>query len=86
MLRRRKHVVALLDVRGLRSPALRHEILAVLEDVEKSGATAPPPRRQAFFAEIPAARARPCLRLAPTRLACLPSLRWLRPNAPHSQA
>ncbi|XP_059575140.1 exocyst complex component 3-like protein 2 isoform X3 [Alligator mississippiensis] len=83
---RRKHVVALLDVRGLRSPALRHEILAVLEDVEKSGATAPPPRRQAFFAEIPAARARPCLRLAPTRLACLPSLRWLRPNAPHSQA
>ncbi|XP_036600903.1 exocyst complex component 3-like protein 2 [Trichosurus vulpecula] len=77
---RRKHVAALLDVRGLRSAAARHEILAVARDLEQSGEGAPaPPRDRAFFADIPVPRPPFCLGL-PLPLARLPLTRFTRPD------
>ncbi|NXT31409.1 EX3L2 protein, partial [Pelecanoides urinatrix] len=58
---RRKHVAAVLDVRGLRAPAARQEILGVLRDLEQSEAEPGPPRQRAFFSELAAAREVPCL-------------------------
>ncbi|XP_052616257.1 exocyst complex component 3-like protein 2 [Peromyscus californicus insignis] len=90
---RRKHVAALLDIRGLRSAAARQEILAVARDLELSeGGALSPPRDRAFFADIPVPRSSFCLglplflgrlpvsRLARPSLACLP----LRPRPPSS--
>lgn len=89
--KRRKHVAALLDVRGLRNTAARQEILAVARDLELSeGGALSPPRDRAFFADIPVPRTSFCLgfplflgrlpvsRLARPNLACLP----LRPRPP----
>ncbi|XP_011816131.1 PREDICTED: exocyst complex component 3-like protein 2, partial [Colobus angolensis palliatus] len=94
---RRKHVAALLDIRGLRNTAARQEILAVARDLELSedGALSPP-RDRAFFADIPVPRPSFCLsfplflgrlplsRLARPSLACLPRPRppsLVRPRA-----
>ncbi|XP_075845829.1 exocyst complex component 3-like protein 2 isoform X3 [Microtus pennsylvanicus] len=90
---RRKHVAALLDIRGLRNTAARQEILAVARDLELSeGGTLSPARDRAFFADIPVPRSSFCLglplllgrlplsRLARPSLACLP----LRPRPPSS--
>ncbi|XP_057566572.1 exocyst complex component 3-like protein 2 isoform X2 [Hippopotamus amphibius kiboko] len=84
---RRKHVAALLDIRGLRHTATRHEILAVARDLELSeGGALSPPRDRAFFADIPVPRPPFCLslplflgRLPLSRLACLPRR---RPGSP----
>lgn len=84
---RRKHVAALLDMRGLRRTAARHEILAVARDLELSeGGSLSRPRDRAFFADIPVPRPPFCLslplflgRLPLSRLACLP---WPRPPSP----
>ncbi|KAB0398573.1 hypothetical protein E2I00_009924 [Balaenoptera physalus] len=86
---RRKHVAALLDIRGLHHTVARHEILAVARDLELSeGGTLSPPRDRAFFADIPVPRPPFCLslplflgRLSLSRLACLP---WPRPPSPCS--
>lgn len=89
---RRKHVAALLDIRGLRNTATRHEILAVARDLELSeGGALSPPRDRAFFADIPVPRPPFCLGLPlflgflpPSRLArpSLASLSCLRPPSP----
>uniref|UniRef100_A0A8C3YES1 Exocyst complex component 3 like 2 n=1 Tax=Catagonus wagneri TaxID=51154 RepID=A0A8C3YES1_9CETA len=84
---RQKHVAALLDMRGLRHTAARHEILAVARDLEVSdGGTLPRPRDRAFFTDIPVpprlfrSSLPPLLgRLPLSRLACLP---WPRPPSP----
>ncbi|XP_004694247.1 PREDICTED: exocyst complex component 3-like protein 2 [Condylura cristata] len=95
---RRKHVAALLDIRGLRNTAARHEILAVARDLELSeeGALSPP-RDRAFFADIPVPRPPFCLglplflgrlplsRLARPGLACLPRPRPRPPSRPRAQ-
>uniref|UniRef100_A0A8C4Y6T9 Exocyst complex component 3 like 2 n=1 Tax=Gopherus evgoodei TaxID=1825980 RepID=A0A8C4Y6T9_9SAUR len=78
---RKKHVAALLDVRGLRGQAQRQEILAVVKDLELSEGKVPVCRERAFFSEIPAAREVRCFsrvlpRLPPTHLACLGWLHW----------
>ncbi|NXU30493.1 EX3L2 protein, partial [Thalassarche chlororhynchos] len=49
---RRKHVAAVLDVRGLRSQAVRQEILGVVQDLEQSEAEPGMPRQRAFFSEL----------------------------------
>uniref|UniRef100_A0A8C2UMT8 Exocyst complex component 3 like 2 n=1 Tax=Chinchilla lanigera TaxID=34839 RepID=A0A8C2UMT8_CHILA len=96
---RRKHVAALLDVRGLHSTAARQEILAVARDLELSeGGVLPPPRDHAFFSDIPVPRPSFCLglplvlgrlplsRLARPSLACLPLRpRPLSPRRPRAQ-
>ncbi|XP_008050200.1 exocyst complex component 3-like protein 2, partial [Carlito syrichta] len=77
---RRKHVAALLDVRGLRNTAARQEILAVARDLELSEGAAPsPPRDRAFFADIPVPRPSFCLGL-PLLLGRLPVSRLARPS------
>ncbi|XP_055002068.1 exocyst complex component 3-like protein 2 [Sorex araneus] len=95
---RRKHVAALLDIRGLRNTAARHEILAVARDLELSEGGAPcPPRDRAFFADIPVPRPPFCLslplflgriplsRLPRPDLACLPRRRPPSPTRPRAQ-
>lgn len=95
---RRKHVAALLDIRGLRNTAARHEILAVARDLELSeGKALSPSRDRAFFADIPVPRPPFCLglplflgrlpvsQLARPSLACLPRLRPPSPSWPRSQ-
>ncbi|NXJ86776.1 EX3L2 protein, partial [Trogon melanurus] len=58
---RRKHVAAVLDVRGLRGQAARREILGVLQDLEQGDAPPGPPRQRAFFSELGAAGEVRCL-------------------------
>ncbi|XP_028921046.1 exocyst complex component 3-like protein 2 [Ornithorhynchus anatinus] len=81
---RRKHVAALLDVRGLHGAAARHEILAVARDLEQSGGPGAPPRDRAFFADIPVPRPPLCLGLHLARLpmAHLPAARLPRLRLP----
>ncbi|XP_075302244.1 exocyst complex component 3-like protein 2 [Opisthocomus hoazin] len=75
---RRKHVAAVLDVRGLRGQAARQEILGVVRDLEQSEAEPGPPRQRAFFSELAAAREVRCL---PFQLPRLSRLRLRRPRA-----
>nr|XP_012418003.1 PREDICTED: exocyst complex component 3-like protein 2 [Odobenus rosmarus divergens] len=95
---RRKHVAALLDIRGLHNAAARQEILAVARDLELSeGGALSPPRDRAFFSDISVPRPPFCLglplflgrlplsRLARPDLACLPRLRPLSPSRPPTQ-
>ncbi|KFO18987.1 Exocyst complex component 3-like protein 2 [Fukomys damarensis] len=77
---RRKHVAALLDIRGLHSAAARQEILAVARDLELSeGGALPPSRDRAFFSDIPVPRRSFCLGL-PLALGRLPLSRLARPS------
>lgn len=95
---RRKHVAALLDIRGLHNTAARQEILAVARDLELSeGGALSPPRDRAFFSDISVPRPPFCLglplflgrlplsRVARPALACLPRLRPLSPSRPPTQ-
>ncbi|XP_054855810.1 exocyst complex component 3-like protein 2 [Eublepharis macularius] len=76
----KKHVSAILDVRGLRNQVQRQDILAVLEGLEQTGEEASPCQEQAFFTKIPTSEVS-CLRVKLHRLshvghACLSRLRW----------
>ncbi|XP_032244846.1 exocyst complex component 3-like protein 2 isoform X1 [Halichoerus grypus] len=95
---RRKHVAALLDIRGLHNTAARQEILAVARDLELSeGGALSTPRDRAFFSDISVPRPPFCLglplflgrlplsRLSRPGLACLPRLRPLSPSRPPTQ-
>ena len=79
-------MAALLDVRGLRNPSARQEILGVLRDVGGVGgggeAESGPPRERSFFSELPVARRPRCLPFDLQRLAGL-RLRGLRPERPN---
>ncbi|XP_064293425.1 exocyst complex component 3-like protein 2 [Phalacrocorax carbo] len=77
---RRKHVAAVLDVRGLRSQAARQEILGVVQDLEQSEAEPGLPRQRAFFSELAVAREVRCLPFHLPRLAHLSRLRLRRPH------
>ncbi|NXL89946.1 EX3L2 protein, partial [Alectura lathami] len=58
---RRKHVAAVLDVRGLRSQAARQEILGVVKDLEQGEGEPGLPRERAFFSELTVTRQARCL-------------------------
>ncbi|XP_053866060.1 exocyst complex component 3-like protein 2 [Malaclemys terrapin pileata] len=78
---RKKHVAALLDVRGLRGQTQRQEILAVVKDLELGKGEVPQCQERTFFSAIPAAREVRCFsgalpRLPPVHHACLGWLRW----------
>ncbi|XP_074872393.1 exocyst complex component 3-like protein 2 [Carettochelys insculpta] len=82
---RKKHVAALLDVRGLRGQAQRQEILAVVKDLELSEDEVPLCRERAFFSEIATTHEVRCFpgalpRLLPACLAFGGRLRWGRPS------
>ncbi|KAJ6663854.1 hypothetical protein lerEdw1_009934 [Lerista edwardsae] len=76
----KQHLVALLDVRGLRRQAQRQDILAVLESPELAESEAALGQDRAFFSEIPTGEVF-CVRLQLHRAshlghACLSRLRW----------
>ncbi|KAF1644557.1 Exocyst complex component 3-like protein 2, partial [Eudyptes chrysocome] len=77
---RRKHVAAVLDVRGLRGQAARQEILGVVQDLEQSEAEPGLPRQRAFFSELAVTREVRCLPFHLPRLARLSRLRLRRPH------
>ncbi|XP_054664104.1 exocyst complex component 3-like protein 2 [Grus americana] len=77
---RRKHVAAVLDVRGLRGQAARQEILGVVRDLEQSDAEPGLPRQRAFFSELAVTREVRCLPFHLPRLARLSHLRLRRPH------
>ncbi|XP_075346052.1 exocyst complex component 3-like protein 2 [Mycteria americana] len=77
---RRKHVAAVLDVRGLRGQTARQEILGVVQDLEQSEAEPGLPRQRAFFSELAVAREVRCLPFHLPRLARLSRLRLRRPH------
>ncbi|XP_025916788.1 exocyst complex component 3-like protein 2 [Apteryx rowi] len=83
---RRKHVAAVLDVRGLRSQAARQEILAVVKDLEQGEGEPAPPRERAFFSEIAVTREVRCLPFNLQRLARLSRLRLRRPHLAERRA
>ncbi|XP_074789543.1 exocyst complex component 3-like protein 2 [Athene noctua] len=76
---RRKHVAAVLDVRGLRGQTTRQEILGVVQDLEQSEAEPGLPRQCAFFSELATTREVRCLPFH------LPRLARLRLRRPHPQ-
>ncbi|KAF1420876.1 Exocyst complex component 3-like protein 2, partial [Spheniscus humboldti] len=77
---RRKHVAAVLDVRGLRGQAARQEILGVVQDLEQSEAEPGLPRQRAFFSELAVTREVRCLPFHLPRLARLSRLCLRRPH------
>nr|XP_047912611.1 exocyst complex component 3-like protein 2 [Anser cygnoides] len=77
---RRKHVAAVLDVRGLRSQAARQEILGVVKDLEQGEGEPGLPRERAFFSELAVTREARCLPFDLQRLARLSRLRLRRPH------
>ncbi|NXL54532.1 EX3L2 protein, partial [Podilymbus podiceps] len=78
---RRKHVAAVLDVRGLRGQAARQEILGVVQDLEQSEAEPGLPRQRAFFSELAVTREVRCLPFHLPRLARFSRLRLRRPHS-----
>uniref|UniRef100_A0AAY4C5D0 Exocyst complex component 3-like protein 2 n=1 Tax=Denticeps clupeoides TaxID=299321 RepID=A0AAY4C5D0_9TELE len=79
---RRRHVSAVLNVRGMVQQAQRQEILGVVRDLELGDGATQVPRERALFAEIPVTSELPCLGLALMRMA-LTASSWVssaRPN------
>ncbi|XP_069029214.1 tumor necrosis factor alpha-induced protein 2-like isoform X1 [Embiotoca jacksoni] len=78
---RKKHVSAILNIRGMTRQAERQEILNIVKDIESSdGAAAPLSRDHALFAEVPVTSEVHCLnvglsRVALTASACFTALR-----------
>ncbi|XP_076847128.1 exocyst complex component 3-like protein 2 [Brachyhypopomus gauderio] len=66
---RRKHVSAVLNVRGMVQQSERQEVLAVLRDFENSEHPVHVPRDHALFSEIAVATDMPCLGLVLIRFA-----------------
>ncbi|TNN31842.1 Exocyst complex component 3-like protein 2 [Liparis tanakae] len=77
---RKKHVSAILNLRGMTRQSQRQEVLNVVTDAEGAGAARPAPPDRVLFSELPATSEVPCLSLGLSRLAlgassCLSSLR-----------
>lgn len=80
---RRKHVSAVLNLRGLTRQSERSEILEVLKDLEQSLDSTSLPRDRALFAEVPVTSELHCVnaslsRLALTATSCFTRLRPTR--------
>ncbi|XP_072247954.1 exocyst complex component 3-like protein 2 [Leuresthes tenuis] len=78
---RKKHVSAILNIRGMTRQAERQEILNIVKDIESSdGGPAPLSRDRALFAEVPVTSEVHCLnvglsRIALTASSCFSTLR-----------
>ncbi|XP_028320928.1 tumor necrosis factor alpha-induced protein 2 [Gouania willdenowi] len=77
---RKKHVSALLNMRGMRRQAERQEILNVVEDIESGDGIPAPTRDRALFSDVPVVSEVHCLNLGLSRVslaasACFSSLR-----------
>ncbi|KAL8219978.1 UNVERIFIED_CONTAM: hypothetical protein K2H54_037320 [Gekko kuhli] len=76
----KKHVSALLDVRGLRNQVQRQSILAVMEALEQTEEGDSPCQDRVFFSRIPTSEVS-CVRVKLQHLlhvghSCLSRLRW----------
>ncbi|XP_056603306.1 exocyst complex component 3 isoform X1 [Triplophysa dalaica] len=84
---RRRHISAVLNVRGMVHQTDRQEILAVVRDFETSDISINLPRDRALFSEIAVAKDMPCLGLVLIRCALTVSS-WVgsaRPHRKHSR-
>uniref|UniRef100_H3ATL2 Exocyst complex component 3-like 2b n=1 Tax=Latimeria chalumnae TaxID=7897 RepID=H3ATL2_LATCH len=77
---RKKHVSAILDVRGPLSPVVRQEILNIVKDFENSDSLIQLSRDRAFFSEIPITKEVRCININLNRanqsaITCLSMLR-----------
>ncbi|KAA0717209.1 HBV XAg-transactivated protein 7 [Triplophysa tibetana] len=84
---RRRHISAVLNVRGMVHQSDRQEILAVVQDFETSDISINLPRDRALFSEIAVAKEMPCLGLVLIRCALTVSS-WVgsaRPHRKHSR-
>ncbi|XP_065137388.1 exocyst complex component 3-like protein 2 [Paramisgurnus dabryanus] len=66
---RRKHVSAILNIRGMTRQTERQEILAIVKDIENSDGPARMSRDRALFAEVPVTSEVHCLNLGLSRIA-----------------
>ncbi|XP_054884099.1 tumor necrosis factor alpha-induced protein 2 [Poeciliopsis prolifica] len=77
---RKKHVSAILNIRGMTRQAERQEILNIVKDIESDGGPGPLSRDRALFAEVPVTSEVHCLnvglsRIALTASSCVSALR-----------
>ncbi|KAL2096433.1 hypothetical protein ACEWY4_008581 [Coilia grayii] len=77
---RRKHVSALLNIRGMTRNLERQEVLNIVKDMETSDGLAQLPRDHALFSEVPVTSEMHCLNMAFSRVAlatssCFSSIR-----------
>ncbi|XP_051950230.1 tumor necrosis factor alpha-induced protein 2 [Xyrauchen texanus] len=79
---RRRHISAVLNVRGMVHQTDRQEILAVVRDLETSDSSINLPRDHAMFSEIAVAKDIPCLGLVLIRCALTVSS-WVASARPH---
>ncbi|KAM9318162.1 exocyst complex component 3-like protein 2 isoform 1-T2 [Pholidichthys leucotaenia] len=85
---RKKHVSAILNIRGMTRQAERQEILNIVKDIESSdGGPAPPSRDRALFAEVPVTSEVHCLNVGLSRIALTASscFTMLRPSRPKTR-
>lgn len=67
---RKKHVSAILNIRGMTRQAERQEILNIVKDIESSdGGPSSLPRDRALFAEVPVTSEVHCLNVGLSRIA-----------------
>ncbi|XP_037533619.1 exocyst complex component 3-like protein 2, partial [Nematolebias whitei] len=84
---RKKHVSAILNIRGMTRQAERQEITNIVKDIESSDVgPGPPARDRALFSEVPVTSEVHCLNLGLSRVAltassCIASLRPRRRKA-----
>ncbi|XP_069500761.1 exocyst complex component 3-like protein 2 [Ambystoma mexicanum] len=64
---RKRHVSAILDVRGTWNQAVRQEILTIVRDLENSDSMVKLPRSQAFFSEIVVTKEARCVHVSLNR-------------------
>lgn len=79
---RRKHISAMLNVRGMVHQTDRQEILAVVRDLENSDSSINLPRDHALFSEIAVAKDMSCLGLVLIRFGLTVSS-WVVSARPH---
>ncbi|KAI5626763.1 tumor necrosis factor alpha-induced protein 2 isoform X2 [Silurus asotus] len=77
---RKKHVSAILNIRGMTRQMERQEILNIVKDIENSDSLSQMPRERALFAEVPVTSEVHCLNMGLSRIAltassCFYSLR-----------
>ncbi|XP_060743626.1 tumor necrosis factor alpha-induced protein 2 [Tachysurus vachellii] len=66
---RKKHVSAILNIRGMTRQAERQEILNIVKDIENSDSLSQLPRDRALFAEVPVTSEVHCLNMGLSRIA-----------------
>ncbi|KAI1893322.1 hypothetical protein AGOR_G00122530 [Albula goreensis] len=88
---RKKHISAILNIRGMTRQTERQEILNIVKDIENSDSLTQLSRDRALFSEVPVTSEIHCLNLGLSRLAltassCISSLRPRRKRTPRRES